>query len=120
MRKAPSQVTISLGLFKYMLLATLRNRNSLVFGLLFPLIFVLIFGSFGSGISKSKVAVSERLASSQSPFLKALMHGPVNGALSIETMDDSQLERAVRDGSVGAGIEPGREGREFTIVASST
>lgn len=46
---------------KASLLAILKNPGSLFFSLVFPLVFVWIFGSFGSnGVTKFRVAISEK------------------------------------------------------------
>jgi ABC-2 type transport system permease protein len=71
-------------------------------------------------MSKSKVGLSDRLKSSESPFVHALLSGQANGALTVEVMNDSALEQAVKQGDVAAGIEPGQKEQEFTLLASDT
>ncbi|MHB8636274.1 MAG: ABC transporter permease [Fimbriimonadaceae bacterium] len=121
MRKRPSQIAISFGLFKYTLRATLRNRNSLIFGLLFPLIFVAVFGSFGGGATRAKIGLSTKLAASPSPLIRALqaMNGKPNSPVDIVTLSDAQLEQQVSHGDVGAGIEAGADGGTFTVITST-
>src|SRR5579862_8645757 len=121
MPERPSQLSISLGLFKYTLLATLRNRNSLIFGLIFPLIFVLIFGAFGGGVNKARIGLSDRLSNSGSPLITALqtMSGQAGSAVTVETLNDTALEQKVKQGDLGAAIQPAAEGDGLTILTSS-
>ena len=81
------RVAITFGLAKYMLLATFRNRNSLIFGLLFPLIFVEVFGAIGGGgADQAKIGVSDALANSSAPLIVALkaMDGQKNSPIKLE------------------------------------
>ncbi len=121
MRK-PSQIAITFGLAKYMLLATFRNRNSLIFGLLFPLIFVEVFGSFGGGgASKTGVGITNELKDSNAPLIMALerMNGLKDGAIKLEFDTRENLRQQVSQGKLGAEVEQSGDGPAFTIVTSS-
>jgi len=56
-KSQPTQFVIAFGLAKYILRSLLRNRNSFFFGLIFPVVIVSVFGSFGSGASKTKIGL---------------------------------------------------------------
>jgi ABC-2 type transport system permease protein len=60
--KTPSQFKITLGLAKYTLKASLRNRGSFIFGLVFPLIFVSVFGLIGNGSNKTEIGVADTVS----------------------------------------------------------
>jgi ABC-2 type transport system permease protein len=49
MSKFPGQLKAALTLSRYSLLATLRSPTSVVFSLLFPIIFIVVFGSINPG-----------------------------------------------------------------------
>jgi ABC-2 type transport system permease protein len=49
MSKFPGQFKAALTLSRYSLLATLRSPTSVVFSLLFPIIFIVVFGSINTG-----------------------------------------------------------------------
>jgi ABC-2 type transport system permease protein len=73
MNKTYSQTRALLGILRSSLLATRRNASSLVFGLIFPLVFILIFGFLGQGPAKIDVAL-EPTASTDNPIYQALSH----------------------------------------------
>jgi len=57
--KASNQLRASLTLSKYSLIATLQSPTSVVFSLLFPIIFIVVFGSMvGNQTPSTKMAIS--------------------------------------------------------------
>lgn len=57
--KISNQVSASLALSKYSLLATLRSPTSVVFSLLFPIVFIVVFGSMvGDKAPSMKLAIA--------------------------------------------------------------
>lgn len=61
MQKKYNQFKALMAITKASLLAILKNPGSLFFSLVFPLVFVWIFGSFGGGgLNKFKVAISKK------------------------------------------------------------
>lgn len=61
MQKKYSQLRALVAITKASLLATLKNPSSIVFSLLFPLLFVWIFSFFGSGVQpKIKISLSAK------------------------------------------------------------
>lgn len=65
----PSQFKSALVISKYSLLATLRSPTSIVFSLLFPIIFITVFGSIVPGQAPAiKVAIAKGADTSNSVF----------------------------------------------------
>src|ERR1700691_4063825 len=55
----PNQLKAAFTISKYSLLATLKSPTSIVFSLLFPIIFITVFGAMiGDHVSVMKVAVA--------------------------------------------------------------
>lgn len=101
-----SQFRAFKGIFRASLISTLRNPSALIFGFVFPLIFILIFGFIGNGGSKPLIAVYEGNESdsqvykmiekadvldlqtnlSSDEIQTKLENGQIDGALKITTM----------------------------------
>ena len=122
LNRRPTQFAISLGLTKYALIATLRNKNSLIFGLMFPLGFVLVFGAIGGGTAKTGVGLSAKLAESGTPLVRALqaLDANKNSPIRLTVASEDQLEIQVSQGKLGAAIEAGKGAGEFTILTSTS
>ncbi len=85
---APSQWAITWGLTKYALRATFRNKASYFFSLIFPLIFVAVFGFIGSGSSSITIGIDPSVSHSN-PVYQALT--------SIAQQDNSPIELEEKD-----------------------
>jgi len=57
MKSKPNQLRALGGIIRASLIATYRNPSSLVFGLIFPMIFIVIFGFLGNEAAPAKLAV---------------------------------------------------------------
>lgn len=66
-----SQTRALWGILRSSLLATWRNASSLVFGLIFPLVFIVIFGYLGQGPSRIDVALGQG-SDTQNPIYETL------------------------------------------------
>ena len=78
MAKQYNQSKALLAITKASLLAILKNPGALFFSLGFPLIFVWIFGSFGSGgVSQFKVALAQNADTSNAPLFQSIRHNPL-------------------------------------------
>lgn len=121
MTKRPNQLAICLGLFRYTLAATMRNRLSFAFGLLFPLVLLVGFGMFSDGVNKSDIGIATPLAKTDSPFIQALedLSKSPTGPINVVVLPEDELVRRVSRGAVGAGLEPGKSAGELTIVTST-
>lgn len=69
--KKYNQLKAILAITKASLIATTRNPSSLVFGLLFPLIFIMVFGFVGNNSFSLDVAIHSQ-SDKNNPILKAL------------------------------------------------
>ncbi len=83
-----TQFKISLGLTKYALKASLRNRMSYFFSLIFPLIFVSVFGLIGNSSSSIKIGVDMAIDHTN-PIYKTLQTITNQDDSGIKTQEDT-------------------------------
>lgn len=88
--KTPSQVAITLGLTKYALIASLKNKAAFFFTLAFPLIFIAVFGLLGNGGNKIKLGVADTI-NEANPIYTAV------ATLSEQTDSPVELVKGTRD-----------------------
>jgi ABC-2 type transport system permease protein len=103
----PNQLKATLGLTKYALLATLRNKTALFFSLVFPLVFVAVFGFLGSETTQIRFGVTEAV-NRQNPVyvaLKELAASP-DAPIVIEEGSSADLEKMLAESDLDAVIEP--------------
>jgi ABC-2 type transport system permease protein len=91
MAKQYNQSKALLAITKASLLAILKNPGALFFSLGFPLIFVWIFGSFGSGgVSQIKIALAQNADTSNAPLFLGIKHNPL---IKLVTYKDTVEQR---------------------------
>jgi ABC-2 type transport system permease protein len=119
--RRPSQVAITLGLTKYALKATLRNRFTLVFGLIFPLGFLVVFGFIGGGTAKIAIGVAPELETSPGTMVLALqmLAAKKDAPITLRSGTKQALEADLKSGDLGAVLEPGAKPGEIQIVTST-
>jgi len=92
-----SQARALWGIFRSSLIATRRNVSSLVFGLIFPLVFIVIFGYLGQGTQKIDVAIAAG-SDINNPIYQALSHQP---NLNLKTnLNAEEIEAALKKGQL--------------------
>jgi len=98
--KASLQLKAALTLSKYSLIATLRSPTSVVFSLLFPIIFIVVFGSMvGDQTPSMKVALAPGCDTANSIF-KAIRNIP---AVTLQTgLTPSEQSDALKKGRITA------------------
>lgn len=103
----PSQLRIGLGLTKYVLKATLRNKAGYFFSLLFPLIFVAVFGLFGSARQSIRLGVPDGM-DRNNPVYQAVEARAAAGDSPLELVHGSEadLEARLRQGRIAGILEP--------------
>ncbi|MBC7587778.1 MAG: ABC transporter permease [Chitinophagaceae bacterium] len=124
MQKNYSQLTALMAISKATLLAIVKNPGSLFFSLVFPLVFVWIFGSFGSsGGSRYRIALEKNSDTSNILYtqLKNL------SLLQIKNYSDTVLQRAdLEKGRLAAVLQLSQTKNDsthqphFTIKLTST
>ena len=104
----PSQFQIGLGLARYILKATLRNKAGYFFSFVFPLVFVIVFGLFSNARQTVKVGVAPGV-DANAPLLRAITATTSSPEAVIELVRGSQadLSRRLRLGQIAAVLEPG-------------
>ena len=102
--RTPNQWRVMLGIARYSLLAILRNKTSLFFNFILPIVLVLVFGSVGGGgTSKTKLGIDASL-NQQNPVYQALKQGADSGQVPIEfvTGDPAELEKKLSQSKIDA------------------
>jgi ABC-2 type transport system permease protein len=107
----PNQFTVTLGLTKYALRAALRNRSGVFFSLVFPIIFIAIFGAISNGSSAAKLGVANSFNTS-SPVYAAIqaVTKEKDSPLTLQSGSEADLESQLSKGKIDAVLEPGPSG----------
>lgn len=98
-RRKYSQVKATLAIAKASLKASFRNPSSVVFGFLFPLIFILVFGFIGSGSSNIDLYVDES-SDIENPIYNALTE--IDTVKFVEDINNDEAEANLEKGSIDA------------------
>lgn len=103
MNKAPNQFKLALGLTKFAVLATFRNKVSYFFGLMFPIVFVIVFGSLGGGTQKITFGIPEGFAH-DNPVYMALAQMSEGDKAVVELKEEplTDLEVDLKEGRLAA------------------
>jgi ABC-2 type transport system permease protein len=98
MHRHPSQYKAFYTMTWYVLKAMVRNRATLLFGLAFPIAFVMIFGLVGSGNTKVRVGIPDG-TSQNNPVIQSVKNVSV---LSVQNDSKSNLDDKLRQGKIDA------------------
>jgi ABC-2 type transport system permease protein len=103
----PSQISVCLGLTRYALKASFRNKAGYVFSFIFPLVFVLVFGMLGSGRQSVKLAIANDL-SHDNPVYVALTRVASQPGAVVELVagPEADLRGQLARGRVAAILAP--------------
>ena len=114
-----NQFSVTLGLTKFALRASLRNRGSLIFSLVFPIIFISIFGLLSSGSSQTKIGISDDV-NQNSPLAQAVRGFAEQKDSPIKLVQGSRssLELQLKQSNLGAVLEPG-EDPNLSLITSN-
>jgi ABC-2 type transport system permease protein len=105
----PNQLKSSLIISKYSLLATLRSPTSIVFSLLFPIIFITVFGSIVPGQAPPiKVAIAKGTDTSNSVFTALRKTNAVNLQKDLSPVEQTEY---LKKGRIAAIISIQKEKR---------
>lgn len=115
-----NQFNVTLGLTKYALRASLRNRGSLFFSLIFPIIFISIFGLLSSGTSKVSIGLADTV-SSQSQLAQAItaVAQQKNSPIKLVRGSAADLETKLTQTDVSAVLEPGTGGSLGLVTSNN-
>ncbi len=109
MSKKYNQTKALLAITKASLIAILKNPGAIFFSLVFPLIFVWIFGSFGSGgLGKLNIALDANSDTSNALLFKNIQQHPL---ISLLHYQDTVLQRS--------DLEKGRIAAVMNIVSNT-
>lgn len=114
--KTVNQVNVTLGLTKYSLKASLRNKASYFFSFVFPLVFVMVFGLLGSGDQKLKLGVTNTV-DTNNPIYRTLetIAAKDNAPLELVKGEQSDLEKQLNQDKIASIVAPA-DGRQSTTV----
>src|ERR1700761_7408470 len=114
-----NQVKAAFAISKYSLLATLRSPTSIVFSLLFPIIFIVVFGSINVGQAPDqKLAIDARCDTNNLVF-KAIKKIP--GVSFSKSLSKTDQEDALKKGRIAAVINitadnPANLAQHYTVA----
>jgi len=118
---AASQLRIGLGLTRYAMKASFRNKAGYFFSFIFPLAFVVVFGLLGHPEASLKIGVSDRLRP-ENPVYQAIRaiaereHSP----LLLIPGTEAELEARLSQDKIAGILAPaGDEKGSLTLVTSS-
>jgi ABC-2 type transport system permease protein len=94
-----SQLKATLALFKASLKASFRDPSSVAFGLLFPIIFILVFGFIGGGGSRVSVAIAKD-TDTNNPIYKAL--DEIESINFITDKPEDEVRKSLEKGTIEA------------------
>lgn len=94
--KSPSQIRAFLSMTFYTLMAMLRNRGTVFFGFLFPIIFISIFGFIGNTTQNIKLGIPTTV-NQQNPFIEAVSQISL---VKIETNTIDNLNKELIEGKI--------------------
>jgi len=97
--KKYSQFRAMMALAKASFRSTIKSPSAVVFTLVFPLIFIVVFGFIGGGAFKMDVAVDKGM-DQNSPILKGLTGS--HSVNIIDNMTDKEVEEALEKGNIAA------------------
>lgn len=106
--RTPSQLAICLGLSRYAMKATFRNKAGFFFSLVFPLIFVSVFGMLGNFRHTVKLGIAEGV-DRNNPAIQAIQGQAVGSTAPLELVygREADLEAQLSADKIAAVIAPG-------------
>jgi ABC-2 type transport system permease protein len=94
-----SQIRAMLAITRYSLTATFRSPSAVIFSIMFPLIFILVFGWIGSGGGISLDLAFEQQSDTNNLIFKAIQHTP---GLHVVDVSETDLTEALSKGDITA------------------
>jgi ABC-2 type transport system permease protein len=116
-----TQFKISMGLTKYALKSSLRNKVSYFFSLIFPLIFVSIFGLIGNSSSPLKLGVDSAINKANPIYqtLKSIANQP-NAGIQLSQDNHTNLVNSLNKSDISAFLETDpAHPNNLTVVGSN-
>ena len=111
-------VAATIGLTKYALKAAMRNRTGLYFSLVFPLVFLSIFGAIGNGTTSTNIGISPDISRNSALYtsLKSLADSK-DSPIKLVEGNKADLETKLTQSKVDAVLEP--DGLNTQVVTSN-
>ena len=97
-----NQVKAAFAISKYSLLATVRSPTSIVFSLLFPIIFIVVFGSINVGKLPDQKLAIDRNCDTANRVYKAIKSIP--GVIFSKSLSASAQQEALKKGQIAAAL----------------
>ena len=117
----PNSLRAILQLTGYALLSSLRNRGSLFFSLVFPLIFIAIFGLLGASKNQLTIGALDSLDSGQPLYaIINTVASSKDSPITLQKGTQVTLEKKLSQGKIDALIEPGPDGRHLQLLTSNS
>lgn len=102
--RAPSQLRAVATLSKYFIVSLLRSPGTMFFGIVFPLVFITVYGLIGDRASKVRLGVADE-QTERSALVQALREHP---AVELRSGDAQGLEQSLKAGKIDSivALEP--------------
>lgn len=115
-----NQVKATFGLAKYILKALLKNKSSLFFGLIFPIVIVSVFGAFTSGTAPAKIGIANGFPA-QNALVQSLnsIAAQDKAPITVEHKDLDTLKSELSSNDLDGVVADGGD-NQVTLYTSST
>jgi ABC-2 type transport system permease protein len=120
--RTPNQARVALGLARYSLVASLRNRTALFFNFIFPLVLVFVFGTIGGG-GPSKVNLGIPDGFDKSNQIYATLKAAADqgkAQVKFTTGSETELEKKVKQSKVDSILQAPPDGSKDSIKLVSS
>ncbi len=115
--KKPRQWPAFVAVMKYATVAALRNKSTVAFGFIFPLVFITVFGLLGNSGVSVRLGVVDSADNPVVPIIKDIDTFKITSGTSAELND--QLRQGELDGVLEVKSKPGGSGFEVDLFTSS-
>ncbi len=122
--KSISQVAVTLGLTKYSLKASLRNRAGYFFSFVFPLVFVSVFGLIGNSSQATKIGIPDNLDRTN-PIYKTvkILADQKDSPIQLVNGSEADLEKQLSKADIASILAPSANQKvpdlSITLVTSN-
>ncbi len=119
--QTPSQWAVTAGLTKYALRASFRNRAGYFFSLIFPIVFVLVFGLIGESNQAIKLGVTEKV-NKENPLYQTIKQIADKESAPVELVDGLQadLEKQLSQDKLDSILAPADQApNQLTLITSN-
>ncbi len=118
---SPNQWKVTFGLAKYILRSITRNKGGFFFGLIFPLIFVTIFGLFSNATPPTRIGIVDGI-NQESPVYTTLkkLSEAEKAPITLQGGSKEELTKKLETDKLDSILEQGNLPNDYTLITSNT